>query len=266
MMDKIKWVLSTVAQVAFIIGILVVLVYVFTFDTRLDNRVTSLEQQPPPVIEAPAPEAEPVAVSPHKVHVEEIEESTGTPLSRIAQLIIRDEGVRAEPYLDSEGVVTIGIGRSLQTNGISVRELHAIVKDIDYYLLLTDTDVHKGRIKISRLSVAKRIFTQPLSAHDIELLLVDDLKQVKREAVSVFGTHWEQIDQVRQEAILDVLFNLGLPHFRAFKEFIKNVKIGNWKVAANELLRSEAAHQSPSRYFRNSEVIRTGDSKRFELY
>ena len=131
-------------------------------------------------------------------------------LSRIAELIIRDEGKRKRPYADTGGAPSIGVGRNLRDNGISVAELQAIVNDIDYDVVLKETHVQNGRVRIGSLDLANRIFPNPLTEHDIGLLLTDDLNNVRREAVSVFGQSvWGLIDGVRKESIIDILFNLG---------------------------------------------------------
>ena len=221
---------------------------------------------PEPVIDAPVPVPKPVPTSnPHSDLVKALESEAGMPLARIAGLIISDEAVRSEPYLDSEGQVTIGVGRSLSTNGISVAELHALVPIPEYRTILEKGTVRNGRVLISDLALAKQVFSKPLTQHDIALLLVDDLKQTKSDAVSVFGADWEQIDTVRQEVIVNLLFNLGLPHFRSFHEFIDAVKKQEWQRAASELLLSEAARRNIARYHRDATVIQTGDERYFEL-
>ena len=50
----------------------------------------------------------------------------------IRQSLIRDEGMKLKPYRDSTGVLTIGVGRNLDANGISTGEA--------YYLLDNDLD------------------------------------------------------------------------------------------------------------------------------
>jgi len=48
--------------------------------------------------------------------------------------LIRDEGIRTYPYRDTVGKLTIGVGRNLDDNGISVEEAHVLlahdVKDV----------------------------------------------------------------------------------------------------------------------------------------
>lgn len=97
----------------------------------------------------------------------------------------------------------------------------------------------------------------------MHLLLADDLKLVKKDAEQVFGSDWQKIDAIRREAILDMVYNLGLPHFKSFVNFIDAVRKQNWKRAASELLLSEAARKNYSRYNRISLVIDTGEEKYF---
>ena len=224
-----------------------------------------VEPVPRPFVDAPLPEPDKPVISPHADIVARHAVDAGTKLSRISRLIIRDEGEKNRPYLDSERIVTIGVGRSLQTNGISVEELYAIVKEVDHQYVFSNTSVRNGRIYINKLDVAQRIFPDSLTEHDIDLLLTDDLKIVTKEAISVFGNQWHDISEPRREAIIDTLFNLGLTHFKAFHNFIKAVKANDWEKAGDELLLSKAARKHVLRYHRNASVIRTGDARYFEL-
>ena len=154
-----------------------------THCNRKRRILAQLETAPTPVVNDTPPEQaiEPIEtaerVNPHADDIKRIEGDAGVFLSRVAKLILHDEGNRSRPYLDSGGTVTIGVGRSLQTNGISVAELHAIVDEIDYGVLLANTHVQNGRVRIGSLALANRIFVKPLTQHDIQLLLTDDLKK-----------------------------------------------------------------------------------------
>ena len=259
-----------------IITVLVLIVlamgWLFVINTQELQEIKAVQaaiQAPPSA--PPTPPAESITtplstLNPHAEAVSKMEAGAGMRLSRIAELIIRDEGKRKRPYADTGGAPSIGVGRNLRDNGISVAELQAIVNDIDYDVVLKETHVQNGRVRIGSLDLANRIFPNPLTEHDIGLLLTDDLNNVRREAVSVFGQSvWGSVDGVRKEAILDVVFNLGLPRFKQFVKFIGAVKSADWDTAATELLKSEAADENPERYFRNYRVMRTGNAKYFEL-
>ena len=234
--------------------------------TRLETAATVEAVDPASVSRQPTAVSNPEPVpKKHDDAIQAIENDTGLTLSVIAKLIIRDEGKRNRPYLDTENKVTIGVGRSLQTNGISVDELHALVDAIDYKVVLSETSVKNGRIYIGSLSLANKIFTEPLTEDDMQLLLVDDLRIVAGQAKGVFPKVWTSLDSVRKEVIVDTVFNLGLPHFKQFVKFIDAVKRQDWESAGNELLKSAAARENPSRFFRNYHVMVTGDPTYFEL-
>ena len=58
------------------------------------------------------------------------------------------------------------------------------------------------------------VFAEPLKKEDIKLLLSSDLKEVKNEASKLFSDVWGQINSSRKEAIVNLLFNLGLATFQ----------------------------------------------------
>lgn len=243
-----------------ILIVLLIAAVVFQFFWDFQHTTSVPVEVPSRVLDSSLPD-----VSPHVEHIEKHENDTGLNLSRLGKLILRHESKWNRPYLDSEGIVTIGVGRSLQTNGISVVELHAILPDVDYLLLLKDCSVRNGRVYIPRLGVAQEIFRNPLTEHDIALLLSDDLRQASKDAETIFAHKWHEIDAIRREAILDMVYNLGLPHFKTFVKFIDAVKVGDWTKAGTELLSSVAAHKNPTRYHWAYLVITTGDSKYFDL-
>ena len=224
-----------------------------------------LETETKPPAETPTVETEHrVRTTRHTPLIKKTEQDAGVNLSVLADLIVREEGKRKNPYPDNNGTPTIGIGRNLRDNGISITEIEAILKDIDKGLLLRKTHVQNGRVYIQTLDLANKIFTEPLTTDDIHLLLVNDLHNTVRETQSVFRKEWGEISEARKLAIIDVVFNLGLPHFKSFNKFIADVRQGDWNTAASELLLSEAARKNILRYHRISLVIRTNDPKHFQ--
>jgi lysozyme len=52
--------------------------------------------------------------------------------ARLMDELMRDEGVKLKPYICSAGALTIGIGRNLDANGISIAEAEVLANnDID---------------------------------------------------------------------------------------------------------------------------------------
>jgi lysozyme len=52
--------------------------------------------------------------------------------SRLSDQLTEDEGFKNKPYLDTKGKLTIGVGRNLDDNGLSDREIRILLmNDID---------------------------------------------------------------------------------------------------------------------------------------
>ena len=198
--------------------------------------------------------------------IAETDSKAGVRVSFLADLIIRDEGKRSRPYLDTTGSPTIGVGRNLKGNGLSVAEISGIAGEIDYPMLLQSSDIQRGRVFIQTLDLAEKLFVKPLTEHDVKLLLSNDLLGTRHSCVNVFGNGiWEDISEVRRLAIIDVMFNLGETRFRKFVKFIAHVKNKDWAAASVELLLSEAARENIVRYHRAATVLRTNDESFFDL-
>lgn len=48
---------------------------------------------------------------------------------KLKEDLIRDEGMRLKPYVDTVGKVTIGVGRNLTDNGILLKEAYAMLNN-----------------------------------------------------------------------------------------------------------------------------------------
>jgi lysozyme len=147
----------------------------------------------------------------------------------IVRHLIAEEGMRLEPYTDSLGLWTIGIG-------------HLI-------------DIRKG----GRLPNWIRSF--PISIDDAEKLLLEDLVDVEWR-VSKNIEHWDDYSKVRQAVLLSMAFQMGIGGLLKFKKAISALKDGFYKVAAAEMLDSRWAHQTPKRAARLANAMRS-DSAQF---
>ena len=241
-------------------GVVMFLV-VFTVREQIEIRELRVVVNEPPPVSQPAP-----VKSTFVHHVDLVarnEATAGMKLSRLAQLIVKEEGVRSSVYLDTVGNPTVGVGRNLKGNGISLAELIAINPNPDLHTVIREAEVRNGRIYLPNIVVAQKVLPNPLTDADIHLLLTDDLKNTVSEAKSIFK-NWDTIDEPRREAILDLLFNLGVTHFKTFVKFIAAVQSDKWDEASRELLLSVAARQNPTRYLHLYHVVQTGDEKYFE--
>ena len=80
-----------------------------------------------------------------------------------------------------------------------------------------------------------------ISEKEAEMLLISDIQRCYEE-LNVFSW-FHHLDQVRQEAMVNMLFNLGLPRFLGFKKMIRHLSNKAYSQAAAELLNSRYAIQ-----------------------
>lgn len=133
-------------------------------------------------------------------------------MKRVRDMLRRLEGRELKPYRDTEGRLSIGIGRCLDTKGIS--------------------------------------------ADECEHLFDNDFADAVREAQTF--SWFRSLDEVRQDVVITILFQLGLKGFRGFKKAIAAIERRDFTLAAAELLRSRWAEQTPKRARLLSKMMLTG--------
>lgn len=70
---------------------------------------------------------------------------------------------------------------------------------------------------------------------------------------------WRELDDVRQEVLLNMAFNLGVPKLMKFKNFLRALKEGNYAQAADEMLDSLWAQQVGRRAKELALAMRNGE-------
>lgn len=97
-----------------------------------------------------------------------------------------------------------------------------------------------------------------LSEEEINVLLINDVERVKNELTAAY--FWfPALDEVRQAAMIDMCFNLGLSRLRGFVKAIEAMSRQQYDNAADEFLDSRWASQVGQRAIRVTEMIRTGE-------
>jgi len=132
----------------------------------------------------------------------------------LRQQLIRHEGLRLFPYVDTVGKITIGVGRNLTDRGLSHHEVRALL----------DTDINDAL-----------------------------------NALAVFPW-FTTLDPIRQRALVDLCFNLGLPRLRTFKNMLAALERRDWPRAARELLASRYASQVGRRAITIARMLETGEA------
>ena len=97
-----------------------------------------------------------------------------------------------------------------------------------------------------------------LSDSEIDYLLSSDILRVEAELLQAFEWY-EDLNDARKDAMMDICFNLGLPRLKLFKKALAAMSRHHYEIAAVELLDSRWAVQVGQRAVTISEIIRTGE-------
>lgn len=153
-----------------------------------------------------------------------------------------EEGVRAKAYKDHLGYWTIGVGRLLDS-----RKGGRITPEEDAILLANDA---------SRKGQPWRAYV--LTDGEINMLLKNDIERFT--AAIRDWPAWKALgDNVaRQVALTSMAFQLGTAGLAAFKNSLRMVEQGRFGEAADNMMKSRWAKQTPSRAKRITGMMRTG--------
>jgi lysozyme len=96
-----------------------------------------------------------------------------------------------------------------------------------------------------------------ISEDEALYLLQNDIDACYSE-LNVFNW-FQELDQVRQEALVDMRFNLGLPRFLSFKKMIARLIAKEYSQAAEEIINSLYARQVGNRANELAYMIERGE-------
>lgn len=167
--------------------------------------------------------------------------------ARLAREIARDEGDKLMAYHCSQGFLTIGKGRNLDTVGISAAETAAL--------------------GITVASCIARGITQAQS----DALFVNDIARTEAD-LDRHLPWWRGLDPVRQRVMLNMCFNLGIgwppsktrkaKGLRAFVNTLAKIQRGDWVGAVAGMQASLWHRQVGARAERLEAMMLTGKEPR----
>ena len=97
-----------------------------------------------------------------------------------------------------------------------------------------------------------------LSEDEIEYLLNNDIKRVREELEDTY--FWfGALNEARQDAMVDICFNLGLTRLRGFVKALEAMSREQFDIAADEFMDSRWSQQVGNRAVEVTEMIRTGE-------
>jgi lysozyme len=97
-----------------------------------------------------------------------------------------------------------------------------------------------------------------LSNDEVEYLLKNDILRCRNELLGEYDW-FENLDSVRQEAMIDLSFNLGQTKLRTFVKALGHMADGNYEEAGREFYNSRWAEQVGDRSLEVCQMISSGE-------
>jgi lysozyme len=107
------------------------------------------------------------------------------------------------------------------------------------------------------IGVGRNLSSDGLADDEIETLLQNDVKYIT-ETLSARLPWFQNLDAVRQAALVNMGFNLGFNGLERFPKFLAAMAQGDWRAAAYEMQNSAWAVQVKDRATRLEQQILTG--------
>lgn len=107
------------------------------------------------------------------------------------------------------------------------------------------------------IGVGRNLTDRGIRRDEMELMFANDVKEAKEELLK--SHYWAGfLDEPRQEVLINMSFNMGLPTLSKFTRTLQAIKNGRYSDAADEMLDSKWARQVGKRAERLSKQMRTG--------
>ena len=145
-------------------------------------------------------------------------------MDRLQAQLALEEGERLAAYRDTEGILTVGIGHN------------CIARPVD-----------------GVATVGDRITPETCKA-----LFLADIDDTIRQ-LDEHLPWWSALDDVRQNVIIDMCFNMGIKTLLTFNNTLAAIEAGDWPAAVAGMKKSRWARQVGQRAVRLQGMMETGE-------
>ena len=108
------------------------------------------------------------------------------------------------------------------------------------------------------IGVGRNLEDVGLSEEEIDMLLQNDITRTE-ELLDEYMDWWSDLDYVRQDAMINFVFNVGIGTAMKFKKAMTALEEGDYEIAADEMMDSNWSKQVGDRAVEVTEMIRTGE-------
>lgn len=146
-------------------------------------------------------------------------------MSQIIPILNYEEGYKEKPYIDTEGYPTVAIGIKIGPKGASLTNY---------------------------------TFTVPRKVGDVwTQVFVDNIQNQCRNNPAIYAA-LQKCNPARADVLYSMAYQMGVNGLAGFKNTLAMISNGKFDDAANGMLNSKWAKQTPNRARRHSDVMRTG--------
>ena len=107
------------------------------------------------------------------------------------------------------------------------------------------------------IGVGRNLDDVGITREEALTLLNNDIAKVRREVKRTFPW-FARLNPVRQNVVLNMVFDLGLPRFRQFKKAIAAIRAKRWDEAVKQMLDSRWARQVGRRARELAAMMKSG--------
>jgi lysozyme len=105
--------------------------------------------------------------------------------------------------------------------------------------------MYKDSLGYNTIGYGRCLDKVPLSQSEADLMLANDLASAEND---LKGRPWfDKLDTVRQSVLINMCFNMGLPHLLQFTHMIESMQVQDWVETKIAMLDSVWARQVGSR-------------------
>ncbi|MEM6161036.1 glycoside hydrolase family protein [Erwinia sp. P6884] len=147
-------------------------------------------------------------------------------MSKIIQILAYEEGYKDKPYIDTEGYPTVACGIVIGPKNASLNNYQ---------------------------------FTVPRSVGDIWMQKILDEKIREMIMRPMLVAALRQCNPARADVLYSMAYQMGIEGLSAFKNTLVLISNGNFDGAAEGMMASRWAKQTPARAKRHAEMMRNGN-------
>lgn len=128
--------------------------------------------------------------------------------------------------------------------------------------LIRDEGVRLSPYRDSRgfltIGIGHNLDAKPLSSRAVEVIFDDDVADVANELTARLP--WiDTLHEARRGALLNMAFQMGVDGLLGFTKMLNAIRLGLWRLAADEMLESAWHRQTPERCERLARQVVTGE-------